>query len=104
MPTRVILLAMLATSGLAGCDAGTRRGERNPLEYDLRSAANPAASRDVATADEVRRILRLDARRMISALNELGVRQTDASAVAVLVAAWQGTRSEEPTLNWADLD
>jgi hypothetical protein len=105
MSTRVILLlAMLATSVLVGCDAGTSHGERNPVEYDLRAAADAARSGKVADADEVRRILSLDPRQMMGALNELGVRSTDASAVAVLVAAWQGLRSAEPSLNWADLD
>lgn len=104
MPNRKILLAMLLMSALMGCDAHTGHGERNPVEYEVRSAAQPAPPHDVAGADEVRRILSLEARQMIGALNELGARPTDASAVKVLVTAWQGMRSEEPNLNWGDLD
>jgi hypothetical protein len=52
----------------------------------------------------MREILRLPARRMMDALNEVGVKSVNDSTVRVLVAAWEGRRAEEPNLNWDDMD
>lgn len=94
-----LLLALL------GCDVHTTSGERSPIEHELKSAQSAAANlRAVVDAEDVRAILRLRARPMMDALNELGVRQVNSSAVGVLVGAWRESRTAEPTLNWDDLD
>lgn len=105
MSTDTMWLTILASLTLAGCDAHTSRGERNPVESDVRLAEHESAVRQaVASPDEVRRILTLRARQMITALNELGMRSVDPSAVRVLTAAWQGVRSSEPNVNWEEMD
>lgn len=105
MPRSLIVFSVLAFSAFMGCDVHTSRGERNPVEYDMRSAERARGNQEsVIRADDMRKILSMKAQPLMAALNESGVRQVDASAVQVLIRAWEGAQSEEPSLNWKEMD